>query len=118
VDIGVKILNSVMPAPVEMVRDLALPARAQRRNTWDELLLHAMLGKVLQNARQQAGLSQEALAKLAGVDRSYISQLEHDHRSPTVNMLFRLCEAMKLSTAAVIGEVELARKGRRRLSRG
>jgi len=77
-----------------------------------------MLGKVLQNARQKAGLSQEALAKLAGVDRSYISQLEHDHRSPTVNMLFRLCEAMRLSTAAVIGEVEEARKGRRKVPRG
>jgi len=63
-----------------------------------------MLGKVLQKARQNAGLSQEALAKLAGVDRSYISQLEHDHRSPTVNMLFRLCEAMNLSTADVISE--------------
>ena len=74
-----------------------------------------MLGKVLQNARQKAGLSQEALAKLAGVDRSYISELECDHKSPTVQMLFRLCEAMEISAADVLREVELVVGRRKKL---
>ena len=71
-----------------------------------------MLGKVLKKARLNAGLSQEALASGAGVDRSYISQLECDHKSPTVHMLFRLCEAMKISAADVLREVELAHRRR------
>jgi len=79
-----------------------------------ERIVDDMLGQVLQKARQNAGLSQEALAALAGVDRSYISQLECDHKSPTVNMLFRLCEAMKVSAAEVIGEAERARRRRQK----
>jgi len=74
-----------------------------------------MLGQVLQKARQNAGLSQQALAALAGVDRSYISELECDHKSPTVQMLFRLCEAMEISAADVLREVERV-DGRRRKS--
>jgi transcriptional regulator with XRE-family HTH domain len=69
-----------------------------------------MLGKVLQKARQNAGLSQQALATLAGVDRSYISELECDHKSPTVHMLFRLCEAMEISASDVLREIERGRK--------
>ena len=65
-----------------------------------------MLGKVLQKARQDAGLSQQALAARAGIDRSYLSELECDHKSPTVHMLFRLCEAMEISASDVLREVE------------
>jgi transcriptional regulator with XRE-family HTH domain len=70
-----------------------------------------MLGEILRAAREKAGLSQEQLAFRAGLDRTYISQLENDKKSPTVQTLFRLCGAMKTSPAAVIARLE------RRLSR-
>jgi transcriptional regulator with XRE-family HTH domain len=55
-------------------------------------------------------MTQEQLAFAAGVDRSYISQLENDRRSPTLDFLFRLCEAMDVSTSRIVARVEKERK--------
>ncbi|MBI1348671.1 helix-turn-helix domain-containing protein [bacterium] len=41
-----------------------------------------MLGQILKEKREAAGLTQEALALAAGVDRSYVSQLERDKNPP------------------------------------
>ena len=57
------------------------------------------LGAELRRARLKAGLSQEELSFRASVDRSYISQLERDKKSPTVDMLFRLCRTLGVSAA-------------------
>ncbi len=65
-----------------------------------------MLGELLRQARLTAGLTQEALAHQAGVDRSYLSELEHDKKSPTVSMLFRLCDALGVKASHLIAEVE------------
>jgi transcriptional regulator with XRE-family HTH domain len=72
-----------------------------------------MLGKILREAREAAGLTQEALAHTAGVDRGYISQLERDLKSPTISMLFRLCEAMQASPSALVARLEQERSGSR-----
>lgn len=73
-----------------------------------------MLGKALQKARKEAGMSQEALAARASVDRSYISEIEREVKSPTVKMLIRLCRAMGISAGAMVSEVEAAQRGQRR----
>ena len=65
-----------------------------------------MLGDVLRDRRLAARMTQEELAHAARVDRTYVSQLENDRKSPTVDMLFRLCRAMRVSAAEVIAEVE------------
>lgn len=65
-----------------------------------------MLGQILRETREQAGLTQEALAHAAGVDRSYISQLERDLKSPTVQMLFRICQALGTKPSRVIVQLE------------
>lgn len=65
-----------------------------------------MLGRILKETRQAAGLTQEALALAAGVDRSYVSQLERDIKSPTIQMLFRLCESLKVRPSTVIARLE------------
>jgi len=65
-----------------------------------------MLGDILRKAREEAGLSQEQVAFRAGVDRTYVSQLENDKKSPTVQMLFRLCGALNASPATVIARLE------------
>lgn len=65
-----------------------------------------MLGDLLRDARENAGLTQEQLAFQAGVDRTYVSQLEHDKKSPTVQMLFRLCQAMGASPSKIIANFE------------
>lgn len=68
-----------------------------------------MLGLELRNAREAAGLTQEELAHRAEVDRTYISMLENDRKSPTVDMLFRLCDALDASPSAILSKVEKKR---------
>ncbi|QDT66621.1 helix-turn-helix domain-containing protein [Calycomorphotria hydatis] len=68
-----------------------------------------MFGQVLRDARIAAGMTQEDLAHHAQVDRTYISQLERDLKSPTLAMLFRLCDAMGISAANMVAEVEKTR---------
>lgn len=68
-----------------------------------------MLGDELRRARERADMTQEALSFEAGVDRTYISQLEHDKKSPTVDVLFRLCDAMGVRASQLIARVEKSR---------
>ena len=65
-----------------------------------------MLGEILREAREAAGMTQEQLALAAGVDRSYVSQLERDLKSPTIQMLFRLCQALQASPSKLVGKLE------------
>ena len=68
-----------------------------------------MLGEELRKAREKAGISQEELAHRADISRQYVSLLELDKKSPTVDVLMRLCAAMDASAGEVIRRVE--RKG-------
>jgi transcriptional regulator with XRE-family HTH domain len=60
-------------------------------------------------ACEAAGMTQEKPSFAAGLHRTYISQLEHDKKSPTIHVLFRICDALSVSAAAVIGRVERKR---------
>jgi transcriptional regulator with XRE-family HTH domain len=68
-----------------------------------------MLGKELKKAREEAGLSQEKLGFEAEIDRSYVSLLENDKKSPTLDVLFRVCDALKIPASELIFRVEKAR---------
>ena len=68
-----------------------------------------MLGEVLRNAREVAGLTQEKLAFEAELDRTYISQLERDLKSPTLETLFRICDALDVNASDLIAAVESKR---------
>jgi transcriptional regulator with XRE-family HTH domain len=71
-----------------------------------------VLGEQIQKARRRANLSQEALARRAAVTREYVSQLERDVCSPTVDVLARLCAAMGTRTWRLLRRVE-ERRARR-----
>ncbi len=60
-------------------------------------------------------MTQEGLSYRAGSSPLYISQLERNLKSPTVETLFLICDALGISASEVIGRVEAARRrqGRR-----
>ena len=72
-----------------------------------------MLGNVLRNAREQAGLSQETVAKRARIGRSYLSRLENDVKSPTVKVLLRICGAIGVSAGDVLHRVEKLKQNKK-----
>jgi len=75
-----------------------------------EVTTSRMFGDELRKAREEAKLSQEKLAFEAELDRTYISHLENNHKSPTLDVVFRLCDAMKIEPAELIRRVDESRK--------
>lgn len=71
-----------------------------------------MLGKELKKARETAGLSQEKLAFEAEIDRSYVSLLENDKKSPTLDTLFRIADAIGIPASELISRVEKTRRSK------
>lgn len=69
-----------------------------------------MFGAELKKARETAGLSQEKLAFEAEIDRSYVSLLENDRKSPTLDVLFRIADAIGIQASELIGRVERSRR--------
>jgi transcriptional regulator with XRE-family HTH domain len=55
-------------------------------------------------------MTQEQLSFRAGISRPYISQLERNIKSPTVETLFRICDALDVSAVTIIKKVDAARK--------
>jgi transcriptional regulator with XRE-family HTH domain len=67
-----------------------------------------LLGRELRRARRDADLTQEQLAATAKVDRTYISDIENDKVSPTVDMLARLCAALGVRASVILARAEEA----------
>ena len=68
-----------------------------------------MLGEELRKARIRAGLTQEELSVRAGIDRTYVSMLEHDKKSPTLDTLFRVCDALSVKASHIVARIERRR---------
>ena len=50
-----------------------------------------IFGKILQEERKAKKISQEKLAKLTGLDRTFISLIENGKRSPTFSTILKIC---------------------------
>lgn len=70
------------------------------------LTSEVLLGSELKKARLAAKLTQEDLAFKAGLSRNYISLLELDQKSPTVNVLLRICKTLGVKPSKVIARIE------------
>jgi transcriptional regulator with XRE-family HTH domain len=55
---------------------------------------HLAFGEALRECRTEFGLSQEALAHVAGLDRTYVSGIECGERNPSLTNLFKLADAL------------------------
>lgn len=71
-----------------------------------------MIGQELRKSRQRAGLTQEELAFRAGLSRPYISELERDLKSPTLDTLFLICDALGVAAADIVARADAARPRR------
>ena len=58
----------------------------------------------LKAARKDRGLSLEAVAKLSGVSRSMLSQIERGESSPTIATLLNLTRALQVDFAGLLDE--------------
>ncbi|MBI1369089.1 MAG: helix-turn-helix domain-containing protein [Planctomycetes bacterium] len=61
-------------------------------------------GAALRSRRQELGMSQERLAQLAGVNRSYISDLEQGGRNLSLANIEKLTRALDMSISDFFSE--------------
>ena len=71
-------------------------------DTLDPIL--SQLPARLKEARSAKGLSLDAVAKLSGVSRSMVSQIERGESSPTIATLWNLTRALQVDFAGLLGE--------------
>ena len=70
----------------------------------DNINITVFVGKRIKILRTQAGLTQEALAQKAGVDRSYIVGIEIAKRNVSLGKLDKICKAMNVNFFEIFSE--------------
>lgn len=70
------------------------------------------LAQNLRRIRRERGMSQEALAMAADIDRSYVSLLETERYSASVDMLDKLAAALKAQPHALLMPVARLRRAK------
>jgi len=53
-------------------------------------------GKKVRSMRKEKGLSQEAFAALAGIDRSYMGHIERGEKNITLTKIYQISNALKV----------------------
>jgi transcriptional regulator with XRE-family HTH domain len=64
--------------------------------------LNAIFATNLRLLRSARGLSQEELAHLAGRSRNYVSALENERHSPTLDLVQTIAEALEVSPIVLL----------------
>lgn len=58
--------------------------------------LRQIFAQNLRRLREERGLSQEALADLAGIDRTYVSSLERERYAASLDMIEKLAKVLRI----------------------
>ena len=74
--------------------------------------IREVFARNLRKARNAKGLSQEALAHEAQVDRTYISALERSEYSATIEMVDKLAKALDVEASALLQRPARSRQRR------
>lgn len=65
------------------------------------------LGFAVKKLRESKGLTQEALAEKADLDRTYLSDIERGGRNPGIRNVARLAKALGVTTSRLLEGVDL-----------
>ncbi|HEY2768812.1 MAG TPA: helix-turn-helix transcriptional regulator [Solirubrobacteraceae bacterium] len=100
----IRIAGAVAVKPPALLSGIGFDGSAVRgpRRPPDTGTPAARFGTNLRWARERAGLSQEALANEAGVDRAAVSVFERGRRNPNLRTILRLARALELSPGVLL----------------
>jgi len=76
-------------------------------NRGDNYMINVkVIGKIIKKMRENKGLTQEVLSGLAGLDRTHYSKIERGLRSPTIETLFKIADALDIEPHEIMIEIE------------
>lgn len=64
------------------------------------------VGKTVQFFRNKKNISQEVLSGLADIGRSHLSAIERGERKPTLETLFKICNALDIKMSSFVIKLE------------
>ncbi len=64
------------------------------------------VGYVVALFRHKKGISQEVLSGLADIGRSHLSAIERGERKPTLETLYRICNALDIKMSTFVLKLE------------
>ena len=70
------------------------------------MLDSVIVGKVIQQAREKKGISQEVVSGLADIGRTHLSAIERGARKPTIETFFRIADAMGVKASVLMKQIE------------
>nr|WP_261869193.1 helix-turn-helix transcriptional regulator [Psychrobacter sp. JCM 18901] len=59
-------------------------------------------GRRVREARKSKGISQERLAEMADIDRSYMGNIERGEKNITLKKVYDICDALKVDIKELI----------------
>jgi transcriptional regulator with XRE-family HTH domain len=105
----VRVAHAVDVTPAALLKGIGVTGsgvRGPRHEPDPSASPASRFGVNLRWARQRAGISQEALALKAEVDRAAISVFEHGRRDPNLRTILKLARALEVSPAIMLNGVE------------
>jgi transcriptional regulator with XRE-family HTH domain len=66
--------------------------------------IREVFGGNVRRYRQEAGLSQEAVAELMGVDRAYVSGIERGRQNVTLLTIWQIAQALRVRPADLLDD--------------
>jgi transcriptional regulator with XRE-family HTH domain len=70
------------------------------------LTIEEAFGEVIREFRKAKKISQEKLAEVSNLDRSFISLLECGHKQPSLITIFQFAKAFNTSASKILSLVE------------
>lgn len=65
-----------------------------------------IVGRIIQQYREEKGLSQEVLSGLADIGRTHLSAIERGERRPTLETFYRIGEALEVKPSLILASIE------------
>ncbi len=64
--------------------------------------LYEKLGRKIQKARKEKGITQERLAEMADISRTYMGHIEQGRRQPPLDTMQKIAKALKMKVNELI----------------
>lgn len=78
----------------------------------------AVLGETIRTLREERGMTQEAVALIAGVHPTWVSRIESGTLNPSWGMISRVAEALEVKVSELAEKAEKHGKGEHQSRRG